>query len=107
VIQDLVSNDVNHLKRLCRCYGIYEHIAVNPNKMLRIEDAVFILEAIRSRTQYANVSYLASCVNDFGGVLLSLILDDFTKSVLDRWIIALYKVPIHKTHCERRFSWVG
>ena len=48
----------------------------------------------------AHISYLASCIDDFSGVLLSLILDDFAERILDRWIIALYKVPVHKPHGE-------
>ena len=44
MIQDLVSDDLNHLKGLRRCDGIHEHVPMDPNEMLRVEDAVFILE---------------------------------------------------------------
>jgi hypothetical protein len=53
------------------------------------------------------LSYLASGIDDLSGVLLSFILDDFAKRILDRGIIALYKVPVHEPHRERGFSWGG
>lgn len=49
-------------------------------------------------------SYLASCVDDLGGELLTLVLDIFAKSILDRGIIALYKVAVHKPHGEGGFA---
>lgn len=45
-------------------------------------------------------SYLASCINDLSGELLALVLDHFAEGILDRWIVALYKVPVHKPHGE-------
>lgn len=44
MIQNFVSDDLNHLEGLRRCYGINEHVAMNPDKMLRVEDTVLILK---------------------------------------------------------------
>ena len=44
MIQDFISDDLNHLKGLRRCYGIHEHVPMDPNEMLRVEDTVFILK---------------------------------------------------------------
>jgi hypothetical protein len=43
VVEDLVSDDLNHLKGLGGCYGIHQHVSMDPNEVLRVEDAVFIL----------------------------------------------------------------
>jgi len=43
MIQDLVSDNLDHLKRLRRSNRVDEHVAMNPNEMLGVQDAVFIL----------------------------------------------------------------
>jgi hypothetical protein len=50
------------------------------------------------------LSYLAGRVDNLGGVLLALVLNNLTKSILDRRIIALYEVPIYKAHGEGGFA---
>jgi hypothetical protein len=43
MIQNLISNNPHHLKTLLARHRINKHIPMNPNKMLRIQDTVFIL----------------------------------------------------------------
>jgi hypothetical protein len=43
VIQDFISDNLHHLKRLRRSYRVDKHVAMNPNEVLRIENTVFIL----------------------------------------------------------------
>lgn len=50
MIQDFVSDDLNHLKGLRGCYRIHEHIAMDTDEVLRVEDAVFILKVASDST---------------------------------------------------------
>jgi hypothetical protein len=43
VIQNFVSDNLDHLKGLCRGDRVHEHVAMDPNEMLRVQDGVFIL----------------------------------------------------------------
>ena len=44
MVEDLITQDPNHLKRLPGSNRVDEHVAVNANEMLRVQDAVFILD---------------------------------------------------------------
>lgn len=44
MIEDFVPQDAYHIKRLLRCDRVDQHVAMNTNKMLGIQDAVFVLE---------------------------------------------------------------
>lgn len=43
VVENLVPDDLDHLKRLHRGNGVDENIAVDPNEVLGVQDAVLIL----------------------------------------------------------------
>jgi hypothetical protein len=43
-IEDLVIDDLHHLKRSSGCDGIHKHISVNTNCVLTLKDRVFILQ---------------------------------------------------------------
>lgn len=45
VVEDLVSNDADHVKGLFRGHGINEHVAVDSDEMPRVQYAVLILGA--------------------------------------------------------------
>ena len=44
MVQDLVSDDPDHLEGLLRRDRVHEHISMDPNEMLGVQHAVFILE---------------------------------------------------------------
>lgn len=44
-IQDLVSDDLHHFEGLGGGDRIHEHVAMNPNGVLGVQDAIFILIA--------------------------------------------------------------
>jgi hypothetical protein len=44
------------------------------------------------------VLVLACCVDDFGRVVLSLVLDHFAESVLDRGVVAVNKVSVNESY---------
>ena len=46
------------------------------------------------------VTYLASCINDFSSKLGSLVLDNFAECVFNGGVITLNKMPIDKLYRE-------
>lgn len=44
VVQDLVTNDLNHFKRLGGCNRVNENITVDSNEMLGVQNRVLILK---------------------------------------------------------------
>ena len=90
MIQNLVPNNLDHLERLQRGDAVDEHVAMDADEVLRVEDAVLVL---------------ARCVDDLGRVVLSLIPDLLAERVLDGRVVALDKVAVDITHCEGGFAW--
>lgn len=43
MVEDFIADNLHHLERLHRRNRVDEHVAMNTNKVLRIQDAVFIL----------------------------------------------------------------
>jgi hypothetical protein len=46
VVQDLIANDARHLEALLAGNGVDNHVAVDANEVLRVEDAVLILQNV-------------------------------------------------------------
>lgn len=44
------------------------------------------------------VLVLACCIDDFGRVILSLVLDHFAKGILDRGIVAVDEVTVNESY---------
>jgi hypothetical protein len=44
VVQDLIANDARHLEALLGRHRVDNHVAMNADKVLRIENTVFILQ---------------------------------------------------------------
>ena len=49
MVEDLVPQDADHLKGLPRGDGVDEHVAMDADEVLGIEDAVFVLRASSSQ----------------------------------------------------------
>ena len=47
MVQDLVTDNANHVERGLGGHGIHEDVTMDANKVLRVQDAVFILERTR------------------------------------------------------------
>jgi len=118
VIQNLISDNLNHLKRLRGSNRVNQHIPMNANEVLRVQNRIFILRPI-SPNPHQDIKYhvisprggkrrisahLPSGINDLSGVVLTLKLDNFAEGVLDRGGVALYKVPVYELHREGGFS---
>lgn len=49
MVKDLIPQDADHLKGLPGGDGVDEHVAMNANKVLGVQDAVFVLEPSSSQ----------------------------------------------------------
>ena len=91
---------------------------MNANEVLRVQNRIFILRPI-SPNPHQDIKYhvisprggkrrisahLPSGINDLSGIVLTLILDNFAEGVLDRGVVALYKVPVYELNREGGFS---
>lgn len=92
MIQNLVANNGNHLKRLARGNGVHDHVAMDADEVFRVQDAVLIL---------------ARGVDDFGRELLALVLDGPVEGVFDRGIVALDEGTFDEADGQGRLAWRG
>lgn len=81
VVENLISNNSNHVEGLARCDRVNDDVAMNSDEMLRVQDAVFIL---------------ASRVHDLRSKVLAFVLDGAAECILDRRVVALHKDPVDK-----------
>lgn len=89
MVEDLVANDGDHLKRLPGGNGVNDHVAMDANEVLRVEDAVLVL---------------AGRVYDLGHVVLALVLDGAVEGVFDRRVVVLYKGALDEADGQRRLA---
>lgn len=72
VIQDLIPYDADHFKTLLRSDGIDNHVAMDSDKVLAVQDGVLIL---------------AGGIDDLHTEFLVPMLDDFAERVLDGGVV--------------------
>ena len=131
MIEDLIAQDADHVEGLPRGHGVDQHVAMNANEMLGIQDAVFVLvhvfspsRSIAASSRYGGhgghgghgrivtvhaapaqhqemSAYLTSRVDYFSRKLLASMSDDATKCVLDGGIVAFHEMSVHKSDRER------
>ena len=120
VVEDFVPKDADHLEGLLGSNGIDEHVAMDADEVLGVQDAVFVLErgwagqVSGGRSQPAagrfgmgypwRSAYLPRGVDYFCGKVLTFVFDDATERVFDCRIVAFHKVPIHKLHRQGGFA---
>lgn len=78
VIQDLVPDDLDHFKRRLGRNRVDQHVAVNADRVSRVQDAVFILRGYGQWTDGSLIrkeTHLASGIYDLGRIFLTLELD--------------------------------
>lgn len=92
MVQNLVPDHLDHLERGQRRDAVDQHVAVDADEVLRVEDAVLIL---------------AGRVDDLGRVVLPLVPDLLAEGVLDGRVVALDEVPVDVADGERRLAWPG
>ena len=89
MIQDLITNDSDHLKALLARHGVYNHITVYTNEMLAVEYSILIL---------------ASSINDLHGKVLIPTSYNLAECVLNGRIIRVDEVTVNKLNCETAFA---
>ena len=87
---------------------------MNADEVFGVQDAVFVLRDAsgdRSLQQAALghrhpglSAYLTRRVDYFSREVLTSVLDDFTEGVLNRRVVAIHKMSIHKSHRQRGFA---
>ena len=86
MVENFVADDLDHLESRKGGDGIDEHVAVDADEVLRVEDAVLILPCR---------------VNDLEGVVLVLDLDLLAEGVLNGGVVALHEVVVDVAHRQR------
>lgn len=89
MVQNLFPNHLHHLKARQAADRVHQHVPVNPNKVLAVQDAVLIL---------------ARSVDNFRRIVLPLVPNLFAKGVFDGGVVRLDKVPIYVADRERGFT---
>lgn len=89
MVQDLISDDAHHLEALLAADRVDDHVAVDTNEVLGVEDAVFIL---------------ASGVDHLDGKVMVAVADDLAESVFDGRVVGVDKVAVDVLHCEGGFA---
>lgn len=90
VVKDLLADNRYHLKRLLRRDRVHQHVAVDADEVLGVQDGVFIL---------------AGRIDNLQRVVLVLNLHFLAKRVLDGGVIALDEVVIDVAHGQRRLAY--
>lgn len=89
MVQDLISNNAHHLEALLAADRVDDHVAVDANEVLGVEDAVFIL---------------AGGVDHLDGKVMVAVADDLAESVFDGRVVGVDKVAVDVLHCEGGFA---
>lgn len=90
VVQDLVPNDAHHLKALLAANRVDDHVAVDADKVLGVEDAVLVL---------------AGGVDHLDGEVVVAVADHFAEGVFDGRVVRVDKVAVDVLDCEGGFAW--
>jgi hypothetical protein len=85
MIQNLIPYDPHHLKALLARDRVDDHVSVDPNEMLRIEDRVLILPRR---------------VDDLRRKVLIPIAYDFAEGVLDGGVVRVHEMAVDVLDCE-------
>lgn len=78
VIQDLVPDNLDHLKRLLGRHRVDQHVAMDSDRVPRVQNAVFILQQFPSASKLMQLlvgrlgSYLTGGIYNLGRIFLAL-----------------------------------
>ena len=89
MIENLVPDNPTHLETLLAPDGVDDHIAVDADEVLAIENGVLVL---------------AGGVDDLCREVLVPMPDDFAKRVFYRRVVGVDEVAVHVLDCERAFA---
>jgi hypothetical protein len=89
VIENLIPNNPDHLETLLAADRVHNHVPMNANKMLAVENTVLVL---------------AGGVDHLDGEVMVAVADHFAESVFDRRVVGVDEVPVDVLHCEGGFA---
>jgi hypothetical protein len=90
MIKYLIPNDPTHLKTLLARDGIHNHVAMNANEVLAVENRVLVLPR---------------CVDDLEREVLVPVADDFAESVFDGGVVGVDEMAVDELDCEGGFAY--
>jgi len=90
VVQDLVPDDAHHLEALLAADRVDDHVAVNADKVLGVEDAVLVL---------------AGGVDHLDGEVVVAVADHLAEGIFDGRVVRVDKVAVDVLDCEGGFAW--
>ena len=90
VVQNLVPDDAHHLKALLAADRVDDHVAVDADKVLGVEDAVLVL---------------ARGVDHLDGEVVVSVADDLAEGVFDGRVVRVDEVAVDVLDCEGGFAW--
>lgn len=67
MVEDLITEDSNNLKRLLRCNRVYQHVAMNPNQMFGVQNAVLVLDPRRAQVRWSIIAAAGRFRNETPG----------------------------------------
>lgn len=90
MVENLVSDDPEHVKGLAGSDGVDDHVAMDADEVFRVEDAVFVL---------------AGGVDDVCGKVLAFVFDGAVEGVFDGGVVVFDESAFDEANGERGFSW--
>lgn len=99
MIQNFIPDDSDHLKALLATDTVNNHVSMDADEVLAVQNGVFILSICPSvlfsrRDASLFVAYLASSVDDFHSKVLVLMFDDFGEGVFDSGVVRIDEMAI-------------
>lgn len=85
MVEDLVADDATHFEALLARDRVDDHVAVDADEVLAVEDGVFVL---------------ARRIYNLGREVGVLVSDHFAKGVLDRRVVGVYEVAVDVLDCQ-------
>ena len=79
MVEDLVADHADHIEGVSAANGVDEHVAVDADEVLVVEDGVFVL---------------AGRVDDFHRVVMVLVVDNLAERVFDGRVVGVDKVTV-------------
>ena len=90
VVQNLVPDDAHHLKALLAADRVDDHVAVDADKVLGVEDAVLVL---------------SRGVDHLNGEVMVAVANDLAEGVFDGRVVRVDEVAVDVLDCEGGFAW--
>jgi len=90
MVENLIPDNAAHLEALLARHGVHNHVPMDANKVLAIQDRVFVL---------------ACGIDDLDGEVGVLVADHFGEGVFDGRVVGVDEVAVDILDCERRLAW--